>query len=119
MDLHAAVQLVSGVVNSINEDIKRQEKRFKVGGSVGRCFVWGRARTPWGLTDWPDNLSLQTQQQVMEVQERFDTALVTAARKHEKEGELVKMCRQGPKRFIFVLFNDLLIYGAQKLTSEK
>ena len=55
----------------------------------------------------------------MEVQERFDTALVTAARKHEKEGELVKMCRQGPKRFIFVLFNDLLIYGAQKLTSEK
>lgn len=31
----AAVQLVSGVVNSINEDIKRQEKRFKVRGSVG------------------------------------------------------------------------------------
>jgi hypothetical protein len=29
-DLCAAVQLVSGVVNSINEDIKRQEKRFKV-----------------------------------------------------------------------------------------
>lgn len=55
----------------------------------------------------------------MEVQERFDTALVTASRKHEREGELVKMCRQGPKRFIFVLFNDLLIYGAQKLASEK
>lgn len=30
IDLCAAVQLVSGVVNSINEDIKRQEKRFKV-----------------------------------------------------------------------------------------
>lgn len=32
-DLCAAVQLVSGVVNSINEDIKRQEKRFKVLGN--------------------------------------------------------------------------------------
>lgn len=30
----------------------------------------------------------------MEVQERFDTVLVTASRKHEREGELIKMCRQ-------------------------
>jgi len=28
--LEAAVKLVSGVVGAINEDIKRQEKRFKV-----------------------------------------------------------------------------------------
>lgn len=55
----------------------------------------------------------------MEVQERFDTTLVTASRKHEREGELIKMCRKGPKRFIFVLFNDLLIYGAQKLASSE
>lgn len=26
---------------------------------------------------------------------------------------------QGPKKFEFVLFNDLLIYGSQKLASEK
>jgi FYVE/RhoGEF/PH domain-containing protein 3 len=29
-DLEAAVKLVSSVVGAINEDIKRQEKRFKV-----------------------------------------------------------------------------------------
>ena len=57
----------------------------------------------------------------MEVQARFDTPLITASRKHEKEGSLIKMCRKGPKKFLFVLFNDLLIYGAQKTltASEK
>ena len=55
----------------------------------------------------------------MEVQERFDTLLVTASRKHEREGELVKMCRKGPKKFIFVLFNDLLIYGAQRMSNSE
>lgn len=122
-DLCAAVQLVSGVVNSINEDIKRQEKRFKVGGCM-RLIMWvwcvGNIRA-WidGPTDVFPSPKTTSQTQVMEVQERFDTVLVTASRKHEREGELIKMCRQGPKRFIFVLFNDLLIYGAQKLTSEK
>lgn len=40
----------------------------------------------------------QTQNQVMETQERFDTPLVTASRKHEKEGELIKMCRKVRKK---------------------
>lgn len=47
--------------------------------------------------------------QVVEVQERFDTSLVTASRMFVKEGDLIKMCRKGPKRFFFVLFNDLLV----------
>ena len=55
---------------------------------------------------------------VMEAQDRFGTPLITASRKYEKEGPLVKMCRKGPKKFIFVLFNDLLIYGAQQLASS-
>jgi hypothetical protein len=46
---------------------------------------------------------------VVEVQERFDTSLVTASRMFVKEGDLIKMCRKGPKRFFFVLFNDLLV----------
>jgi hypothetical protein len=43
---------------------------------------------------------------------------MTNNRKHRRHRH--RHCHhQGPKRFIFVLFNDLLIYGAQKLTSEK
>lgn len=46
-DLAAAVSLVSGVVNSINEDIKRQEKRFKVSFGISQSIdqkdIWSRS----------------------------------------------------------------------------
>jgi hypothetical protein len=51
---------------------------------------------------------------VVEVQERFDTSLVTASRMFVKEGDLIKMCRKGPKRFFFVLFNDLLVRNSSQ-----
>lgn len=31
------------------------------------------------------------------------------------EGELTKMCRKGPKKKIFFLFNDILVYGGPSL----
>jgi len=48
-----------------------------------------------------------------------EQVLVTASRKFEKEGPLIKVCRKGPKTREFVLFNDLLIYGAHKMASSE
>lgn len=54
---------------------------------------------------------LSSAAQVVEVQEKFDTSLVTASRIYVRDGDLIKMCRKGPKRFFFVLFNDLMVRG--------
>jgi hypothetical protein len=42
-DLVAAVQVVSQVVEKINEDIKRQERRFKVSSQLSRLDLLQRS----------------------------------------------------------------------------
>lgn len=62
----------------------------------------------------PISPPLSSAAQVVEVQEKFDTSLVTASRIYVRDGDLIKMCRKGPKRFFFVLFNDLMVRGTHR-----
>ncbi|KAH9257048.1 hypothetical protein BASA81_004869 [Batrachochytrium salamandrivorans] len=50
---------------------------------------------------------------VLNVQKRFgdQVHLVEPQRKYVLEGQLVKHCRRGPKRYSFFLFTDVLIYA--------
>lgn len=56
---------------------------------------------------------------VIELQEAFGESLTTPSRFFVKEGPLIKVCRNGRKKFHFVVFNDLLLYGTEKLTMGK
>ncbi|CAM9348282.1 unnamed protein product, partial [Phaeothamnion confervicola] len=52
---------------------------------------------------------------VLELQLQFKESFATPSRYLVKEGELKKVCNSGPKRYKFVLFNDMLLYGTETL----
>ncbi|KAG5185840.1 hypothetical protein JKP88DRAFT_311119 [Tribonema minus] len=75
---------MSTVVDQINQDVHKMERRNRV-------------------------LALQYQ---------FAEEWVAAARTLVKDGPLTKVCRGGPRRFQFVLFSDLLVYGSETLMGK-
>jgi hypothetical protein len=115
---------VSGVVGAINEDIKRQERRFKVieiqeqWDTVGLIFISPKELTNLLSRLLPQILSFSFPHYPLPSTSSLQV-LVTASRKFEKEGPLIKVCRKGPKSREFVLFNDLLIYGVHKMASSE
>ncbi|KAG5176461.1 hypothetical protein JKP88DRAFT_335179 [Tribonema minus] len=54
-------------------------------------------------------------QKVLDVQEQFKENFVTASRYLVKEGSLRKVCNGGPRKYKFVLFNDMVLYGTETL----
>eukprot|EP00968_Pinguiococcus_pyrenoidosus_P026280 scaffold7066_cov253-Pinguiococcus_pyrenoidosus.AAC.54 len=57
----------------------------------------------------------EARMRVLQIAQEFGVPeLVTPSRLFVKEGSLSKISRRGPKKFRFVLFNDLLIYGTQE-----
>mmetsp|Transcript_20022 Transcript_20022/g.60632 ORF Transcript_20022/g.60632 Transcript_20022/m.60632 type:complete len:619 (+) Transcript_20022:1010-2866(+) len=57
----------------------------------------------------------EAREKVQQLKDEFGVPeLVTPSRRFVKEGFLSKISRRGPKKFRFVLFNDLLIYGTQE-----
>ncbi|CAM9738706.1 unnamed protein product, partial [Chrysoparadoxa australica] len=54
-------------------------------------------------------------QRVLDLQLQFKESLVTASRYLVQEGTLKKVCNNGPKKYKFVLFNDMLLYGTETL----
>jgi hypothetical protein len=50
------------------------------------------------------------------MQDAYSINLASPSRFFLKDGPIVKICRGGRKKFHFALFNDLLIYGTEKLT---
>jgi hypothetical protein len=56
--------------------------------------------------------------QVLSLQYQFSEDWVSASRLFVKEGPLQKVCRNGTRRFQFVLFNNLLVYGSETLMGK-
>lgn len=52
---------------------------------------------------------------MLEVQEQFKESFVTASRFLVKQGPLKKVCYNGPRKYQFVIFNDMLLYGTETL----
>jgi hypothetical protein len=55
---------------------------------------------------------------VLSLQYQFSEDWVSASRLFVKEGPLQKVCRNGTRRFQFVLFNNLLVYGSETLMGK-